>query len=486
MNNNMPEIGRRASSRDWATRIQIHGILLKKPFNHQSSKWSKRFFLVKDGFLMYYDANEKKDYERREYFNIHPKGVLPLGECHFKACREQQQPFCLQIESPEIGGGKLILSAESEYERNSWLEILERSRRVTWKNTQLGDEMIRTLENQGLEMAIEKQNYIDRLQSEVLALSEEKMKTEELERVNQELEKEKIKLENFTKEIKEEYERIKLELEETNTLAQEVENERVALATSLIKQSQQLEHLHKDKQRILDELKQSMEEQSNLSKEKQSLSQRSEALQKQLQDIENLTRDVENEKTSAEMRLRDKQERLEQLEEEKTAISEHAHELESTIEDLVSQKAMTEKELKDEIKARIAAEQRLKEAELSLKCLDQAVISQSHRIETEVKKEMTINVKKLKDFFEDLAQEAKISSENPLIIRNGLMARKTIARRAKTVRYENRKRSSNRNAMSCDLSSLRPKTNIRRAVTSIDRTTREQLSTHEEMNEDLF
>lgn len=30
----------------------------------------------------------------------------------------------------------------------------------TWKNTQLGDEMIRTLENQGLEMAIEKQNYI--------------------------------------------------------------------------------------------------------------------------------------------------------------------------------------------------------------------------------------------------------------------------------------------------------------------------------------
>lgn len=32
-----------------------------------------RFFLVKDGFLMYYDVNEKKDYERRDYFNIHPK-----------------------------------------------------------------------------------------------------------------------------------------------------------------------------------------------------------------------------------------------------------------------------------------------------------------------------------------------------------------------------------------------------------------------------
>ena len=45
-------------------------------------------------------------------------------------------------------------------------------------------------------------------------------------------------------------------------------------------------------------------------------------------------------------RLKDNQERLDQLEEEKKAISEHAHELESTIHDLVSQKEMTEKELR--------------------------------------------------------------------------------------------------------------------------------------------
>ncbi|XP_055879168.1 pleckstrin homology domain-containing family D member 1-like isoform X1 [Biomphalaria glabrata] len=491
MNNNMPELSRRASSRDWATRIQIHGVLLKKPFAHQSSKWSKRFFLVKDGFLMYYDANEKKDYERREFFNIHPKGVMPLGECHFKICREPQQPFCIQIESPEIGG-RLILSAESEYERDRWLEILERSRRVTWKNTQLGDEMIRRLEDQGLQMAIEKQNYIDRLQSEVLALTEEKIKTEELEKVNQELEKEKVKLESFTKEIKEEYERIKQELDETNQLAREYEKDRVLLSQSLDQQRQQLENLNKDKQRIIEELELSMAEQSNLSKEKQSLSQRSELLQKQLQDIENQTKMVEEEKVSAEMMLKDNQERLDQLEEEKEAIAEHAQELESTIQDLVSQKAITEKELKEEVRARIAAEQKLKEAEHSLQCLDKAVISQSHRIESEAKEEMTINVKKLKHFFEDLAQEAKISSENPLILRNGLMARKTLARRAKTVRYENRKRSSSVNSdrdnytMSCDLSSLRPKTTLRRAVTSMDRATKEQLTALAPITENSF
>ncbi|GFS15425.1 pleckstrin homology domain-containing family D member 1 [Elysia marginata] len=489
----MPEIGRSSSvQRDWATRIQLHGVLLKRPFGHQSTKWTKRFFLVKDGFLMYYDANEKKDYEKREYFNIHPKGVLPLGECTFKSCKEPQQPFCFLIESPEIDG-KLVLAAESAYERDQWLEILESSRRVTWKNSQLGDEMIRRLEDQGLQMAIEKQDYIDRLQSEVMALTEEKLKTEELEKVNQELEKEKEKLESFTKEMQDEYDRLKEELDETGLIMQQVETDRIKLFQSLEDQQEQLETLNQEKQRILGELQASMDEQTTLTQEKQSLSERSEELQKQLEEIDSKTREVEDFRSSAEDRLKDNQERLDQLEEEKKAISEHAHELESTIHDLVSQKEMTEKELRastykvilqdklqfcfdDEIKARMSAEQRLMEAEVSLTCIDKAVISQSHRIDDEAKEEMTVNVKKLKNFFEDLAQESKISSEQPLIIRHGMMARKTLARRAKTVRYnETRKRSTNPNAMSCDLSSLRPKTQLRRAVTSVDRTTREQL-----------
>ncbi|GFO02529.1 pleckstrin homology domain-containing family d member 1 [Plakobranchus ocellatus] len=370
--------------------------------------------------------------------------------------------------------GKLVLAAESAYERDQWLEILERSRRVTWKNSQLGDEMIRRLEDQGLQMAIEKQDYIDRLQSEVMALSEEKLRTEELEKVNQELEKEKEKLESFTKEMQDEYERIKVELDETNGLMQQVESDRVMLSQSLVEQQQQLESLDEDKQRIISELEASMAEQTTLSQEKQSLSERSEELQKQLEEIDSKTRQVEDIRVSAENRLKDNQERLDQLEEEKKAIAEHAHELESTIHDLVSQKELTEKELRDEIKARMSAEQRLQEAENSLSCIDKAVTSQSHRIDSEAKEEMTVNVKKLKHFFEDLAEESRISSEQPLIIRHGMMARKTIARRAKTVRYnENRKRST---IVSCDLSAMRPRTQLRRAVTSVDQTTREQMA----------
>lgn len=35
-------------------------------------------------------------------FLSHAQGVIPLGECHFKPCREPQQPFCILLESPEV------------------------------------------------------------------------------------------------------------------------------------------------------------------------------------------------------------------------------------------------------------------------------------------------------------------------------------------------------------------------------------------------
>lgn len=62
--------------------------------------------------------------------------------------------------------------------------------------------------------------------------------------------------------------------------------------------------LNKDKQRILEELKQSMAGQTTLNQEKRSLSQRTEKLHLQLLEIENETKSIEDEKIAAEMRYR--------------------------------------------------------------------------------------------------------------------------------------------------------------------------------------
>nr|KAG5710721.1 hypothetical protein BaRGS_035123 [Batillaria attramentaria] len=409
------------------------------------------FFLVKDGFLMYYDEKEKKDYEKREFFNIHPKGILPLGECRLLAVAEPGHPFCLQVDSHEIDG-RLLLAAETEFERNRWLEIMERSRRVTWQNTHLSDEMIRQLENDGLIMAREKQDYFDRLQNEVQALSEERVRADELEKVNQELENEKKKLESFTEEIQEEYERLRVELEETTLLMRDLDDDKEELSETLKQQTANLRSLAEEKEKVMRELQEREKVASQLTQEKRHLSETTEELRQQLENIEKQTESVKQEKKLAQEKLvflaafvskfHENLDRLQQLEEEKKSIDEHAAELQSTIKDLKAQKEMTEKELREEIQARLSAEQRLRDAEISLKHIDRAVQNQTPNIEADVKEEMAVNVKKLKQFFEDLAAESKISSEKPLIMRNALTARKTLVRRAKTIRYENRKQSS--------------------------------------------
>ncbi|KAK7103250.1 hypothetical protein V1264_018189 [Littorina saxatilis] len=471
----MPEIARNPPPRDWASRIQIHGILQKKPFGHQSSKWAKRFFLVKDGFLMYYAENEKKEYEKREFFNIHPKGVIPLGECRIQAVQEAGHPFCVQIDSHEIDG-RLLLAADTGGERDKWINIMERSRRVTWQNTHLSDEMIRQLENDGLRMAREKQDYFDLLQTEAQALSDERIRADELEQVNSELEKEKKKLESFTAEIQEEYEKIRVELEETTLVMRDVEDEKRELGETLQQQSHVLSELEENREKVVRELQEREEVASQLSQEKRHLSETTEQLQERLHSIEKQTENIKTEKKQAQEKLQENQQRLHQLEEEKVSISEHAQELQSTIHDLKAQKEMTEKELREEIRARLSAEERLREAEVSLGHLDRAVQNQTPNIEADIREEMTVNVKKLKHFFEGLATESLISSEKPLIMRNALTARKTLVRRTKTMKYENRKQSSKNRATTCVNRESRSRQQLRRAVTSVAPSSRSNYS----------
>ncbi|XP_076464793.1 uncharacterized protein LOC143296648 [Babylonia areolata] len=448
------------SREEWLSKIQIHGILHK--FGQQSNKWNKRFFLVRDGFMMYYAEQEKKDFEKREYFNKHPKGIIPLGKCRLTAVPDAVHPFCLSIESQELEGG-LLLAADTAFERDRWLDILEKSRRVTWQNTTLSDEMIRKLEDDSVMMAREKQDYFDRLLSETNALSEERMRAEELEKINSELEKEKQKLETFTSEIQDEYERIRVELEDTILLMRDIEDEKRELNDVLQAQSQQMSQLEEDREKVMKELEEREAVTSQLSQEKQHLSDTTEQLRQRLQDIEKQRENIRTETKQAEDRISDNLERLQQLEHEKLVISEHAQELQSTIKDLKAQKEVTEKELREEIKARMSAEERLREAERSLTKLDNAVQTQTPNIEDDVREEMTTSVKKLKSFFEELAMESIISAQKPLIVRNAVTSWKTMVKRSKTVKYEHCKQM--RKSWTPD--GQRSRQQVRRAVTSV-------------------
>ncbi|GAB1297579.1 Pleckstrin homology domain-containing family D member 1 [Apodemus speciosus] len=154
-----------ADALDISTKVQLYGVLWKRPFGRSSAKWSRRFFIIKESFLLYYSESERKSFETNKYFNIHPKGVIPLGGCLVEAREEPSMPYAMKISHQDFHGN-VLLAAESEFEQTQWLEMLQESGKVTWKNAQLGEAMIKSLEAQGLQLAKEKQEYLDKLMEE--------------------------------------------------------------------------------------------------------------------------------------------------------------------------------------------------------------------------------------------------------------------------------------------------------------------------------
>ncbi|KAL8169546.1 UNVERIFIED_CONTAM: Pleckstrin y domain-containing D member 1 [Gekko kuhli] len=141
-------------------------------------------------------------------FTSNTMGVIPLAGCTVEAKEEPNMPYAMKI-SHEDFHGNIILAAESEFEQAQWLEMLQESGKVTWRNAQLGEAMIETLEAQGLQLAKEKQEYLDKLMEETEELCLQREQREALEHLNQVLEAEKQQFEEVVQELRGEQEQIK-------------------------------------------------------------------------------------------------------------------------------------------------------------------------------------------------------------------------------------------------------------------------------------
>ncbi|GAB6021701.1 pleckstrin y domain containing, D (with coiled-coil domains) member 1 [Chamberlinius hualienensis] len=407
------------------TKLQHCGVLLKRPFGHQSHKWSKRFFVIKEGFLLYYPENERKGFEKRGHLNIHPKGVIPLGGCTIDPVCDNNQEYAIHIKSNEFNNGFVAIAADNHYEREKWLQMLQEASRITWKNTQLGESLIRQLEHQGLQLCREKQDYFDKLQEEVTALRIEIDKNEELERVASELDDERRKLEAMMIELKTEHDSIRKEYESTLSALNNVNEEKLHLTESTTELQEALKELEEEKNTILKEMSATEAENSKLSESQDSL-------KNMLKTIEEDTKLLLEEKEEVENRCKTNEIHAQILSEEKKLISDHALTLESSMQDLLTQKVLTETELKEEILARIDAEKRLKNAEEALHHLENVIKTGGHSNMNIVREEIMPDVRRLKKFFEDVAEEAKIDAHKPIIMKNAVLARKRYMQLART------------------------------------------------------
>ncbi|RVE57558.1 hypothetical protein OJAV_G00217440 [Oryzias javanicus] len=427
---------------DISTKVQLHGVLWKRPFGRPSAKWSRRFFIIKDSFLLYYGENEKKSFESNRFFNIHPKGVIPLGGCVVSTNEDMGMPFAIVINLEDFTG-TVVLAAESEAERLQWMEMLQESGKVTWKNAQLGEAMIESLEAQGLQLAKEKQEYLDKLMEETEELSHQRAQREELERLNQVLEEEKMKFEEVVLELKAEQEQIKLDLDGTAQSLKVVEREKEELSSLTVSLQKSIEDLSQEKRRRLEQLaEKNQEEEEEKEEEEEAPAAQEEqgggerGLLQELRHIEEQMRILLKEKEQADEKLLDNEQRAEVLQQEREYYSSQARVLQQSLSQLSVDKLQTEAELKAEIESRVELERRLKQAEEALQDLEKGLNCVERSKERDEK--MKGDVTQLRKFFEECICAAEIEAKLPAIMKNAVYLHKAAARRIKSCRIQRR------------------------------------------------
>lgn len=416
--------------------MQMSGILLKQPFGpkNQSTKWTKRFFVLKDGYLLYYLDGDKKDFEKKQFIHLHPKGILPLGGCLADVASEAGHPFCIRIRSLEINN-EFVVAAETETDRKSWLNALIHSTRITWVNAQLGDAMIEQLERHGLQLAIERQNYADRLHTETIESTNYKEMAQELKKLNDELAEENSKLEQLVQSMRNEQDELNKKLEETLNALSLVEDTKASLQSTFRKLESNLEELDKQKRSIESALEEKVKESRKLTTEKDNLSKDSVELSSRLAAVEDEMKAIAGKREKAEQSLKEHELKAIQLQEDIRYTEERANQLQTSIQELNAQKASTEAELQEEIQARKAAEMRLAEVEESLVRLDSLITQHGDSIHEH---QMMSDVKTLKRFFENLVFESKLDARKCLMIKQSIEAKKAIIKRSKPNRFSNR------------------------------------------------
>uniref|UniRef100_A0A3Q2YB23 Pleckstrin homology and coiled-coil domain containing D1 n=1 Tax=Hippocampus comes TaxID=109280 RepID=A0A3Q2YB23_HIPCM len=412
---------------DISAKVQLHGVLWKRPFGRPSAKWSRRFFVIKDSFLLYYAESEKRSFESSRIFNIHPKGVIPLGGCVVSATEDMGMPFGLVITLEDFSG-TVVVAAECEEEQLHWMEMLQESGKVTWKNAQLGEAMIESLEAQGLQLAKEKQEYLDKLMEETEELTHQRAQREELERLNQVLEEEKMKYEEVVMELKAEQEQIKLDLDGTTQSLQGVESEKEELSglTVMLQKSIEVRDNFIDKTDVTLLFQTRLFHAVNVG-----FKLIFNVLAGQCFDLTIRTRvDVFF------FRLRENQQRAEVLQQEREFYSSQATTLQQSLSQLTADKRQTEAELQAEMESRMELEKRLKQAEEALQDLEKGLDSLDRSSERDQR--MRGDVTQLRRFFEECICAAEIEAKLPAIMKNAVYLHKAAARRIKSCRVQRR------------------------------------------------
>ena len=364
-------------------RYQKAGFLLKLPFMGNHRRWHKKWFVLKDGYLLYYGKLKKNT----DKFDQHPKGAIPLGNCSIEpfddATNLPPKYFAFKATHADFGGGAMCLACLGREEREEWMAIMRDCRRITYENALLGDAMIEKLNNASSQLVADNGKALEEYKANALRLRKERDAHEAAT----------SKLQSGAEELSE----IERELAVKQAKAKEIEDEA---------------------QRVLSELKAKEDEKKRLDEENKRIVAEQERLAREREEAEsqfsNLT---ETAATLEEQRILAEKERERNA---KKAIQEEEV-VRKKIETMLKNKSSIAHQLEKENVKRKKAEVKLQLAQDSVRRLDSFLKRSGADLSTNVTKD----VKKLLRFFEDRKEDLIHEAKFTETVKSHLKAHKT-------------------------------------------------------------
>uniref|UniRef100_A0A7E4VJ67 PH domain-containing protein n=1 Tax=Panagrellus redivivus TaxID=6233 RepID=A0A7E4VJ67_PANRE len=408
--------------------VQCQGLLMKKCKNKSRIKWNRRFFILKECFLLYYAAKQKKKYDKSKKIDMHPKGIVPLIGCSIVPGGDigKGKKYCLLITHPQFDNAVIVAAADARTQEK-WLKALRDATKISFSNTVVGESLIRELESKGQLLNEEKRGYEEQLRLEGEARKKEIERSLALERTKEELEKEREKLVKLTKKLKDDLHNVKNDLKLTNESKKTLEQEKVSLMTKTQSLVSNLESLNMEKSKIEEHMSQIIREREKFLLENQNLSSTTCQLKNRLMEIESKTTCLATEKEKVENLLRLNEKKTVDLESERQYYNRQTRDLLTSLKEISQQKEMTEAELRDAVMARLGAEKQLQAAEKALEHLENALRLTGAQM-TELQEHIMPDVHKLREFFEQCAEEARMEAEKCSIMKTAVYARRSFRR----------------------------------------------------------
>ena len=350
--------------------IQKAGVVYKLPWSGKAKAWKRRYFVVKDGYMMYYNKAPKPGVTS---FNTHPRGVLPLGDTTCEEFLPKVKPppghYAFRVSHPSFGKGSLVACVDSREGLESWMSVLRDSSRVTWEAAVFGDTLINQLREKASENLEKHRKALEQAKADAAGAMKLKQEREEALKKHAE--------------ALEQAELHKKEMEEHEASVQGVSSVKDDTKALLEQKKAEAYKLART--------------QSNLTKMHQELMKGHATKMMQLEKVKLTAEEMARKKAAADKELA-------------KTVRDANEKLKSASTEVEKAQAIHDKHMADLALAkaeRTAMEEKLKEAEESLKNLDNALRKSGVMVDINV----SADVKNLRNFFESKAKNMQAEVE---------------------------------------------------------------------------